>query len=134
MDNATPPSPPNTPPQPATGLERIVRAAGYSRAGLATAWHHEAAFRQEVALACVLLPLAWWVGRTWLEVALLSACVMAVLVTELLNSAIENVVDLASPTLHPLAKNAKDIGSAAVFVALACCALVWGLALWSRFL
>ncbi len=128
-----PSSPANTPPKPTKGIERIVRAAGYSRAGLVTAWCQEAAFRQEVVLACVLLPLAWWVGRTWMEVALLSACVLVVLVTELLNSAIENVVDLASPTLHPLAKNAKDIGSAAVFMALVCCTLVWGLALWSRF-
>ena len=102
------------------------------RAGLAAAWRAEAAFRQEVLLACVLLPLAWWLGRTWVEVAVLSLSVLVVLITELLNSAIEAVVDLASPDKHPLAKSAKDIGSAAVFVSLATCSLVWGLALWQK--
>ncbi len=113
-------------------FQRIINAAGYSRAGLVAAWRAEAAFRQEVLLTCVLLPLAWWLGRTWVEVAVLSLSVLVVLITELLNSAIEAVVDLASPDKHPLAKSAKDIGSAAVFVSLATCSLVWGLALWQK--
>ncbi len=114
------------------GVVRIVRALGYTRSGLATAWRTEAAFRQEALLAIVLLPTAWWLGRSWVEIGLLSVCVLLVLLTELLNSAIEAVVDLASPDLHPLAKAAKDMGSAAVFVSLLLCAGVWGLALWQR--
>lgn len=119
-------------PKGVVGIRRIVHAMGYTRSGLATAWRNEAAFRQETTLAAVLLPTAWWLGSSWVETALLSACVLVVLITELLNSAIEAVVDVASPDVHPLAKAAKDMGSAAVFVSLLLCALVWGLALWQR--
>jgi diacylglycerol kinase (ATP) len=112
---------------------RVVRATRYSVAGLGAAWREEGAFRLEAVLACVLLPLAWWVGRGWLEIALLSACVMLVLIVELLNSAIEAVVDRVSLERHPLAGRAKDLGSAAVMGALLLCGLVWGLALWQRF-
>jgi diacylglycerol kinase (ATP) len=111
---------------------RVVRATKYSINGLRCAWREEAAFRQEVVAACVLLPLAWWVGRGWLEIAFLSACVLLVLLTEILNSAIEAVVDRASPERHPLAGRAKDMGSAAVMIALVVCTLSWGLALWHR--
>jgi diacylglycerol kinase (ATP) len=119
-------------PKPRVGLERIVHAAGYSAAGLGAAWRHESAFRQECALALVLLPAAWFVGRSWVEVALLSASVMLVLMVELLNSAIEAVVDRVSPERHPLSKRAKDIGSAAVMLALLTCASLWVSLLWLR--
>jgi diacylglycerol kinase (ATP) len=113
-------------------LERIVRAAGYSIAGLSAAWRHETAFRQECALAVVMLPAACWVGRNWIEVALLAGSVMCVLIVELLNSAIEAVVDRVSADLHPLSKRAKDIGSAAVMLSLISCAALWSAALWQR--
>jgi diacylglycerol kinase (ATP) len=112
------------------GLERIAHATAYSLAGLGAAWRHERAFRQECALAVVLLPAAVWLGQTWLECALLAGSVMLVLIVELLNSAIEAVVDRVSPDLHPLSKRAKDIGSAAVMLALVACALLWASALW----
>ena len=114
-------------------LSRVTRAAGYSLAGVRAAWRDEAAFRQEAALACILLPLAWWLGRGWLEVAFLSASVLLVLIVELLNSAIEAVVDRISAEKHPLAGQAKDLGSAAVMGSLLLCALTWALALWHRF-
>ena len=112
------------------GVERIVHATGYSIAGLFAAWRHESAFRQECVLAIVMLPAAWWVGRNWIEIALLAGSVMMVLVVELLNSAIETVVDRVSPDLHPLSKRAKDIGSAAVMLALLTCTALWLSALW----
>jgi diacylglycerol kinase (ATP) len=112
------------------GVERIVHATGYSLAGLSAAWRHESAFRQECTLAAVMLPAAWWVGRNWIEIALLAGSVMMVLIVELLNSAIETVVDRVSPELHPLSKRAKDIGSAAVMLALLTCTTVWLSAVW----
>lgn len=115
-----------------SGIGRLVRAAGYSLAGLAAAWRHESAFRQECMLAALLLPAAWWVGRTWLETALLAGSVMAVLIVELLNSAIESAVDRVSAELHPLSKRAKDIGSAAVMLSLLACSALWCAALWQR--
>jgi diacylglycerol kinase (ATP) len=115
-----------------TGLDRIVHAAGYSLQGLAAALRHESAFRQEAALAVVMLPAAFWLGRTWVEVALLAGCVVLVLIVELMNSAVEAVVDRVSLDLHELSKRAKDIGSAAVMLALLLCAGVWATALWQR--
>jgi Diacylglycerol kinase len=115
-----------------TGVERIVHATGYSIAGLMAAWRHESAFRQECVLAVVMLPAAWWVGRSWVEVALLAGSVMGVLVVELLNSAIEAVVDRVSVDLHPLSKRAKDIGSAAVMLSLITCSALWCTVLWQR--
>ena len=114
------------------GVERIVRATAYSIAGLSAAWRHESAFRQECALAVLMLPAAWWVGRNWSEVALLAGSVMGVLIVELLNSAIEATVDRVSPDLHPLSKRAKDIGSAAVMLSIVTCGTLWCTALWQR--
>lgn len=114
------------------GLERIVHATGYSIAGLAAAWRHESAFRQECVLALLMLPAAWWLGRNWVEVALLAGSVMLVLIVELLNSAIETAIDRVSAELHPLSKRAKDIGSAAVMMALLTCGVFWLAALWQR--
>ncbi|NRT57496.1 diacylglycerol kinase [Sphaerotilus uruguayifluvii] len=115
-----------------TGLDRIRHAAGYSLQGLSGAYRHESAFRQELWLAALLLPLAFWLGRTWVEVALLAGSVVMVMIVELLNSAVEATVDRISFDLHELAKRAKDYGSAAVFLALALCGGIWAAALWSR--
>ena len=116
-----------------TGVDRIVHAAGYSAQGLAAAYRGESAFRQECWLAVVLLPAAFWLGRGWVEVAVLAGSTLLVLIVELLNSAIEATVDRISLDLHDLAKNAKDFGSAAVTLALLLCGGIWAAALWSRF-
>ncbi len=110
-----------------TGLIRLVKAFGYSMAGFKAAWVNEAAFRQEFFLAIVLMPLAFWLGDTGVERALLISCLLLVLITELLNSAIEAVADSVTHELHPLIKRAKDVGSAAVFLALCYTVLMWGL-------
>jgi diacylglycerol kinase (ATP) len=111
------------------GLSRILSAARYSAKGLQSCWQHEAAFRQEVLAACILLPLGLWLGATGLEKALLCAAVLQVLIVEVLNSAIEAVVDRISTDQHPLSGRAKDLGSAAVLLSLLLAALVWGLLL-----
>jgi diacylglycerol kinase (ATP) len=116
------------------GLLRIWRAFLYSMAGLRAAWSGESAFRQDVALAAVLLPVAILVPATLTQKALLIACVLLVLATELLNSAVESTVDRISLENHVLSKQAKDIGSAAVFVALTNLVVVWGLVLAEVFL
>ena len=112
-----------------TGLRRLINAFGYSMNGLATAFRVEDAFRQEVLLAAVLIPLALWLELSGIERAMLIASVMLVLVVELLNSAVEATVDRVSLDSHALAKRAKDIGSAAVFVALVNAAVIWALIL-----
>jgi len=115
-----------------TGFDRVMRATGYSIAGLKTAYTGESAFRQEVWLSALLLPLACLVGRNWMEVAVLVAMVVLVLIVELLNSGIEAAIDRVSFELHDLSKRAKDIASAAVFLSLLLCAGVWLAAIWSR--
>jgi diacylglycerol kinase (ATP) len=117
------------PANPATGLLRIQRAFFYSIDGLRAAWAAEAAFRQEVALAIILLPIAALLPATPTQKAILIACIMLVLIVELLNSAVEACIDRISLELHPLAKRAKDIGSAAVLLALTNLVLVWLLVL-----
>lgn len=116
-----------------TGFDRMVRATGYSLEGLAMAYRGESAFRQEFWLAAVLLPLAFWVGRSWIEIALLAGSVVVVLIVELLNSAIEAAVDRVSFELHDLSKRAKDLASAAVLLSLLLCGGIWLAALWQRF-
>jgi len=113
-----------------TGFTRIIKAFGYSLAGFKAAWLNEAAFRQEVLLCIILLPIAVWFGDNNLERILLISCLFLVLITELLNSALEAIADRISTEKHPLIKHAKDFGSAAVFIAFAYTALVWGLLLW----
>ena len=108
-----------------TGFRRLVNATRNSLAGLVEAVRHENAFRQELILAAIFLPLAFWIGDTALERALLIGALMVVLIVELLNSAIEATVDRISFENHRLAKRAKDIGSAAVMLALFNAALVW---------
>lgn len=117
-----------------TGLDRILRATGYSMAGLRAAYTGESAFRQEVWLMVVATPAAFWLGRNWVEVALLLGSLLLLLIVELLNSGIEAAIDRISFELHELSKRAKDIASAAVFLALLLCAGVWGAALWQRLL
>jgi diacylglycerol kinase (ATP) len=112
-----------------TGFGRLIDATRWSLAGLAAAFRHEAAFRQEALCAAVLLPLGVWLGGNGLEKALLVASVLMVLVVELLNSAIEAAVDRISSERHELAGRAKDLGSAAVMVSLVLCAAVWLLVL-----
>ena len=114
-----------------TGIDRVLRAAGHSVVGLRAAWRHESAFRQELMLAAVLLPAAAWIGRDWLQVAVLAGTALLVLVVELLNSAVEATVDRISLEHHELAGRAKDYGSAAVMVSLLLCGGVWAAALWA---
>lgn len=110
-----------------TGLVRVINAFGYSMKGLAAAWRYEAAFRQEVALGIVLLPLAFWLARTPVELILLIASVFWVWMAELANSSVEAVVDRTGSETHELSGRAKDIGSALVFVSLVLMGLVWGI-------
>lgn len=116
-----------------TGLDRVIRAAGYSMDGLKIAYRGESAFRQEVWAAVLLLPAAFWLGRSWVEVALLAGSVLLVLIVELLNSGIEAAIDRVSYELHDLSKRAKDLASAAVMLSLLLCGGVWAAALWHRF-
>jgi diacylglycerol kinase (ATP) len=115
-----------------TGIDRVIHAAGYSVAGLRAAYDSESAFRQESWLALVLVPLGLWLGRSWLEAAVLIGSVMLVLIVELLNSAVEAAIDRVSFEWHDLSKRAKDLGSAAVFLSLLLCAGIWLAALWQR--
>jgi diacylglycerol kinase (ATP) len=115
-----------------TGVDRIVRAAGHSWSGLRLAYAGESAFRQEIWLAALTLPAAFWLGRDWVQVALLAGSVLLVLIVELLNSGIEAVVDRVSYEWHELSKRAKDLGSAAVMLSLLLCAGTWAGALWQR--
>lgn len=112
-----------------TGLRRVLNAAAYSWAGLAAAFRHEDAFRQEVFLALLLIPLALVLGETGMTRALMIGAVLLVLIVELLNSAIEAAVDRISLEQHLLIKRAKDMGSAAVMIALVNLAAVWALVL-----
>ena len=112
-----------------TGLARIINAAGYSWAGITAAFRHEDAFRQEVFLLLMLVPLAIYLGDSGIERALMIAALLLVLIVELLNSALEAAVDRISLERHSLIKRAKDMGSAAVMIALANVAIVWGLLL-----
>ncbi len=114
-----------------TGFRRLLNAFGYSLEGFKAAFKHEDAFRQEVFLAIVLLPLGFYLGKNPIEQALMMASVLLVLIVELLNSAIEAAVDHTSTDHHALAKRAKDIGSAAVFIALGIVIVVWGLILFN---
>jgi diacylglycerol kinase (ATP) len=115
-----------------TGLQRVMNATRYSLEGLAAAARHEDAFRQELMLAAVLVPLGLWFGNDGVERALLVGSVLMVLVVELLNSAVEATVDRVSLEDHQLAKRAKDLGSAAVMMSLFSVAVVWLLVLLPR--
>jgi diacylglycerol kinase (ATP) len=124
--------PVNANPQKArTGLNRVWHATGYSIAGLRAGWH-EPAFRQEALAAIVLIPLAFWLARSWVEAALLAGSVLIVLIVELLNTGIETAIDRIGPEWHDLSKRAKDMGSAAVLLSLVLCSGIWLAALFQR--
>ncbi len=117
-----------------TGFKRIWAAGQFSLKGLRAAWRDESAFRQECALGLVLLPLSFWLGQTPVETALLISVYAIVLIAELLNTAVEAVVDRVGEEFHDLAGRAKDIASAAVALALLLLAVVWTLVAAHRFL
>ena len=110
-----------------TGMVRILHAFFNSIAGLEDAWRHESAFRQEILLAIVLIPAALWIPVSAVERALLIGAVLMVMIVELLNTSVEAAIDRISFDQHSLSKRAKDIGSAAVFMALVLLAVVWAL-------
>ena len=109
----------------ATGITRIINAAGYSWLGFKAAYKHEAAFRQELWLAIILIPAAVYFGETLMDKAILISSVLFVLVVELLNSAIESVVDRIGDESHELSGRAKDMGSSAVFLAITITIIIW---------
>ena len=117
-----------------TGIRRILNATVFSAQGFSRAWRHEAAFRQELVLTALLTPAAFWLGRTPVEIALLVGACLVVLITELLNTAVEAAVDRHGDEHHELSGAAKDLGSAAVFVSLVLVLVVWGAVAWDRFL
>ena len=121
----------NVNPHKATGLRRLVNTLSYSLSGLQLAWQDEAAFRQEIILAIILVPVAFMMPVGLTQRVLLVASVMLVLVVEMINSAIEATVDRISLDIHPLAKRAKDMGSAAVLLVLTNAILTWTMILWS---
>lgn len=125
------PTPNVNPQKTRRGLSRMRHALGYSFDGLRAGWH-ETAFRQEALAALVLLPLSLWIGRHWMETALLAGSVLLVLIVELLNTGIETAIDRIGPEWHDLSKRAKDMGSAAVLLSLLLCAGIWAAAIYQR--
>ncbi len=126
------PDAPVNPQKDRKGLNRVWHALGYSMAGLRAGWH-ETAFRQEALASLVLLPASVWLGRNWMETALLAGTVILILIVELLNTGIETAIDRIGPEWHDLSKRAKDMGSAAVLLSLFLCASTWAMALFQRF-
>jgi diacylglycerol kinase (ATP) len=111
------------------GFSRIFHAGGYSLAGLKAGWG-ETAFRQEAIFSVILVPAAFWIGQTWVEIALLVGSVILVMVVELLNTGIETAIDRIGTEWHALSKRAKDMGSAAVLLSLLLCLGIWVAAIW----
>ena len=126
-----PPTSPTNAQKSRKGLNRVWHATGYSIEGLKAGWH-ETAFRQEALAAFVLVPLAFWLGKSWVEVALLAGSVVIVMIVELLNTGIETAIDRIGPEWHDLSKRAKDMGSAAVLLALLLCGGIWVAAIVQR--
>ncbi|MBR2512450.1 MAG: diacylglycerol kinase [Halomonas sp.] len=116
-----------------TGLTHLMYSTRYSWKGLKAAFRNETAFRQEVVITAVLLPLAWWIADTSISWLLLVGSLFLVLIVELLNSAVENVVDRIGTEHHELSGRAKDIGSAAVMLSLIMAGLTWGVLGWQKF-
>ena len=109
------------------GFQRLLNATRYSMKGFAAAYRHEAAFREEVMLAIVLIPAALLLGLSAVETVLLIGSVLLLMLVEILNSGLAAVVDRIGPEIHPLSGRAKDLGSAAVFIAIVILCLTWGL-------
>jgi len=116
-----------------TGIDRIIKASGNSFRGIRDAFRHEAAFRQELGLTIVLLPLSFWLAQTVIEWLLLITPLFVLIIVELLNSAVENTVDRIGAQRHTLSGRAKDVASAAVMFSLIFLAVVWLGIAWSRF-
>jgi diacylglycerol kinase (ATP) len=129
---STTPSPQTNPQKSRRGLNRVWHALGYSIEGLRAGWH-ETAFRQEAIAALVFIPLAFYIGQHWTEVALLAGSVIFVMIVELLNTGIETAIDRIGPEWHDLSKRAKDMGSAAVLLSLLLTIGIWTVALYHRF-
>jgi diacylglycerol kinase (ATP) len=110
-----------------TIIAHILKALIWSMAGIKAAWKNEQAFRWEAAIVLLMMPVGLWLGRTAVERALLIASSMSILIAELLNSAVEAVVDRIGPERHELSKRAKDMGSAAAFISMISAIVVWGL-------
>jgi diacylglycerol kinase (ATP) len=123
----------SSPKLPATGFNRILNAFTYSMSGLRACLANEAAFRQEVFVSILMIPAAFWLGATATQRILLIGSLLLVLIVELLNSAIEAIVDRIGTDRHELSGLAKDLGSAAVLVSLATVGLTWGMIAWERF-
>jgi diacylglycerol kinase (ATP) len=116
------------------GIGSLVKAFGYSIAGLKAAWKNEEAFRLEVFLSIPIFAAALWLGETWTQRALLIGVWCIVLITELVNSAVESIVDRIGQEDNILSGRAKDLGSAAVLVSICAGMIVWGIIAWGRFL
>ena len=116
-----------------SGLARLIDAAAYSASGIRACWRNEAAFRQEVVLLLVLLPFSFLVARSVEQWLLLVTPLLLLLIVELLNSAVENVVDRIGPEPHDLSGRAKDMGSAAVLICLIIAGLTWITIVWKNF-
>ncbi|MDO9400915.1 MAG: diacylglycerol kinase [Polaromonas sp.] len=126
------PDPVVNPQKGRSGFSRVFHATLISLNGLRAGWG-EPAFRQEAIAAIVLVPFAFWLGRSWVETALLAGSVLLVMIVELLNTAVEAAIDRIGPEWHDLSKRAKDMGSAAVLLALVLAGGIWATALWQRF-
>ena len=116
-----------------TGLARLIAATGYSLKGLKASWQHETAFRQEVALIIVMFPASFFVAKTTIQWLLLISPLFLLLMVELLNSAVEAIVDRIGPEHHELSGRAKDIASAPVMLCLFLIAISWGAIAWTNF-
>lgn len=116
-----------------TGVARVIDAFGYSMKGLSASWKYEAAFRQEITLGLLLIPVAFWLAQTHIELILLISSIFWVWMAELANSSVEAVVDRTGFERHELSGRAKDIGSALVFMSLLLLAIVWGIVAFNRF-
>lgn len=116
-----------------TGIARVIDAFGYSMKGFSASWRYEAAFRQEVTLGVLLIPLAFWLAQTHIELILLISSIFWVWMAELANSSVEAVVDRTGSERHELSGRAKDIGSALVFTSLMLLAVIWGIVAFNRF-
>ncbi|EIK45450.1 diacylglycerol kinase [Cellvibrio sp. BR] len=116
-----------------TGIARVIDAFGYSMKGLSASWKYEAAFRQEITMGVLLIPVAFWLAQTHIELILLISSIFWVWMAELANSSVEAVVDRTGSERHELSGRAKDIGSALVFMSLLLLAIVWGIVAFNRF-
>ena len=117
-----------------TGLARIIDAAGYSMRGLSFAWKNESAFRQELLGAVILIPFAFFLAESALEISILLIPIFLVVIVELLNSAVEAITDRVGSELHELSGAAKDLGSAAVLISLILLFIIWGVFIIDKFL